>query len=90
MTGDGLWVFGDEPETKLQRAEWHMKYSPRPKKTRMSKYRVKTMIIFSDSLGNLHKEFVPTGQTDNHTFYKNVLERLRERVQGVQMDISDD
>jgi len=30
------------------------------------------------------------GQTVNHAFYKDVLERLWKRVQRVQMDIADD
>ena len=38
----------------------------------------------------MQKEFVPPGQTVNHTFYKDVLERLRKRVQPVRRDIVDD
>ena len=76
ITGDESWVFDYNPETKLQSAEWHTKSSC-PKKAHMSKSRVKTMIIvFFDSRGIVHKEFVPPGQTVNHTFYKDVLERL--------------
>jgi len=33
---------------------------------------------FFDSRGIVHKEFVPPGQTINHTFYKEALERLRK------------
>jgi len=44
-TGDESWVFDYDPETKRQSVEWHMKSSPRPKKARMSRSRVKTMII---------------------------------------------
>ena len=91
ITGDESWVFDYDPETKRQSAEWHMKSSPRPKKARMSRSRVKTMIIvFFDSRGIVHKEFVPPGQTVNHAFYKDVLERLRKRVQRVRTDIADD
>jgi len=37
-----------------------MKSSPRPKKVRMSRSRVKTMItVFFDSRGIVHKKFVP-------------------------------
>ena len=60
------------------------KSSPHPKKERMSRSRVKIMImIFFDSRGILHKEFVPPGQIVNHAFYKDVLEQLRKRVQRV-------
>jgi hypothetical protein len=71
-----------DPETKQQSADWHMKSSPHPKQAHMSRSRIKTMIIvFSDSHGIVHKEFVPTGQTVNHAFHLDVLERLRKQVQ---------
>ena len=77
ITGDETWVFDYDPETKRQSEEWHTKSSPRPKKPYMSRSRVKTMIIvFFDSCGIVHKEFLPPGQTVNHAFYKDVLERL--------------
>ena len=92
VTGDESWVFDYDPETKRQSEEWHTKSSPCPKKACMSRSRVKTMIIvfFSDSRGIVHKEFVPPGQKFNHAFYKDVLERLRNRVQRVRTDIADD
>jgi len=46
ITGDESWAFDYDPETKRQSAEWHTKNSPRPKKARMSRSRVKTMIFF--------------------------------------------
>ena len=83
-------MFDYDPETKRQSEEWHTKSSPRPKKARMSRSRVKTMIIvFFDSRGFVNKEFVPPGQTVNHAFYKDVLERLRKWVQRVRKDIAD-
>ena len=45
ITGDESWVFDYDPETKRQSEEWHTKSSPLPKKTRMSRSRVKSMII---------------------------------------------
>ena len=90
ITGDESWVFDYDPETKWQSEEWHTKSSC-PKKARMSRSRVKTMIIvFFDSRGIVHKEFVPSGQTVNRAFYKDVLKRLRKRVQRVRRDIADD
>ena len=84
ITGDESWVFDYDPETKRQSEEWHTKSSPRLKKARMRRSRVKTIIIvFFDSRGIVHKVFVPPGQTVNHAFYKDVLERLRKRVQRV-------
>jgi len=48
------------------------------------------LCFFFDSRGIVHKEFVPPGQTVNHAFYKDVLERLRKQVQQVQTDVADD
>ena len=45
ITGDESWVFDYDPETKRQSEEWLTKSSPRPTKARMSRSRVKTMII---------------------------------------------
>ena len=79
-----------DPETKRQSEERHTKSSPRPQKAHMSRSRVKTMIIvFFDSCGIVHKESVPPGQTVNHVFYKDVLERLRKRVQRARRNIAD-
>ena len=76
ITGDESWVFNYNPETKQQSAEWNTMSSPRPKKAGMSRSRVKIMIVFFGSRGIVYKEFVPPGQTVNHAFYKDVLERL--------------
>jgi hypothetical protein len=46
------------------------------------------IIIFFDSRGIVHKEFLPPGQTVNHAFYKNVLKQLKKRVQQVRKDIA--
>ncbi|XP_050522590.1 protein GVQW3-like [Daktulosphaira vitifoliae] len=90
ITGDESWFFQYDPETKRQSSQWLSPNTPRPKKARMSKSRVKTMIItFFDSRGIVHKEFVPLGQTVNQHFYREVLERLRKRVLRVRPDIAN-
>ena len=64
ITGDESWMSDYDPETKRQSEEWRTKSSPHPKKARMSRSRVKTLIIvFFDSRGIVHKEIVPPGQT---------------------------
>ncbi|UYV84533.1 hypothetical protein LAZ67_X002487 [Cordylochernes scorpioides] len=45
VTGDESWMFEYDPESKRQSCAWHTKSSPRPKKARKSKSRIKTMII---------------------------------------------
>ena len=68
ITGDESWFFQYDPETKNQNLEWRSKGSPRPKKSRMSKSKVNCMPAFYfDSMGIVHKEWVPAGQTVNIT-----------------------
>jgi hypothetical protein len=70
-----------DPETKQQSSEWVGETSPRPKKLKFHRSRIKTMlIIFFDSQGVVHKEVVPEGKTVNAEFYKGVVDRLLNRV----------
>ncbi|UYV61217.1 hypothetical protein LAZ67_1003894 [Cordylochernes scorpioides] len=90
VTGDEFWMFEYDPESKRQSCAWHTKSSPRPKKARMSKSRIKTMsIVFFDIRGIVHCEFVPQGQTVNSAFYLEVLRRLKRRIARVRTDIKD-
>lgn len=45
--------------------------------------------LFFDKKRIIHKEFVPSEQTVNRVFYKDVIERLRKRVIRVRPDIAD-
>ena len=86
---DESWILEYDPETKRQSREWHSTNSPRPKKARMSKSKIKSMLIcFFDIQGIVHKEFVPPGQTVNPSFYREVLERLRKRVARMRPGIA--
>jgi len=42
------------------------------------------LIIFFESQGVLHKEFVPEGKTVNSEFYKGVMDRLLKRIQRIR------
>jgi hypothetical protein len=65
--------------------EWRSPSSPRPKKSRLQKSKVKTMLIASfDSDNIIHKEFIPAGQTVNSAFYEEVLKRLLRRFHRVR------
>ena len=90
ITGDETWMFEYDPETKRQSKEWHTSASPRPKKAKMSKSKIKsTLICFFDSQGIVHTEFVPQGQTVNQFYYREILERLRKRVARVRPSIAN-
>ena len=90
ITGDEIWIFEYDPETKRQSKELHTSASPRPKKARRSKSKIKSMLIcVFDSEGVVHSEFVPQGHPVNQFYYREVLERLRKRVVHVRPSIAD-
>ena len=85
ITGDETWCFAYDPETKRQISEWAGETSPRTKKLKFQRSRIKTMlIIFFDCQGEVHKEFVPEGKTVNAKCYKGVMDRLLKRIQRVR------
>ena len=45
ITGDESWIFEYDPETKRQSREWHTAKSPLSKKARMSKSKIKSMLV---------------------------------------------
>jgi hypothetical protein len=56
-------------------SQWKSPNSPRPKKARQIKSKVKGMIIiFFDIKKIVHKEFNMAGQTVNFTYYCDVLQ----------------
>jgi len=84
-------VFQYDPETKRQSAEWKAPDEPKPKKSRLEKSKVKTLLIcFYDSKGIVPKEFVPPGQNVNAIFYLRVLKRLVRRIRRVQPEYRED
>ncbi|XP_067942994.1 protein GVQW3-like [Watersipora subatra] len=88
VTGDESWVYGYDPETKSQSSHWKSPGSPRPKKARMSRSNVKTLLItFFDIRGVVHSEFLPHGQTVNQHVYKDILIRLRDSIRRKRRDL---
>ena len=74
-------------QTKTQSSQSKSPGSPRPKKERQVRSNIKSMLIcFFDHKGNVHKEFVPPGQTVNAAFNVELLKRLRENVRRKQPD----
>lgn len=87
VTCDETWIFQYDPETKRQSMHWKTPASPRMKKARMSKSRVKAMlIVFFDIKGVIMTEWVPEGQTVNQKYYIDTLIKLREKIRKKRPD----
>lgn len=81
IAGDESWCFAYDPLTKRQSSEWIKRGSPRPKKSRLTKSKTKTMLItFFDHLGIIHSEFLGEGVTVTQYVYLDILRRLREAI----------
>lgn len=79
--GDETWVFGYDPETKFQSSVWKTASSPRPKKFRKAKSKIKVLlVVFFDCHGLIHYEFAQPGQKMNSHFYLQVLRNLYESI----------
>jgi hypothetical protein len=56
VIGDESWIYGYDPETRQQSSQWKCPNSPRAKKVRQVKSKVKSMlVIFFDIKGIVHK-----------------------------------
>ncbi|UYV70749.1 hypothetical protein LAZ67_8000463 [Cordylochernes scorpioides] len=81
ITGDETWVYGYDPETKRQSAEWRGQGEPRPKKSRILKSRNKVLLVaFLDNKGIVHHEYLPAGRLVIKEMYLSILRRLREAI----------
>ncbi|UYV82257.1 SETMAR [Cordylochernes scorpioides] len=81
ITGEKTWVYGYDPETKRQSAEWRGQSEPRPKKSRILKSRNKVLLVaFLDNKGIVHHEYLPAGQTVIKEMYLDILRHLREAI----------
>ena len=90
ITGDESWIFECDPETKRQSSGWHASNWPRPKKARMSKYKSNpSSFVFSTVKVSFMTNLAPQGQTVNQQYYREVLERLRQRVHRVRPETAD-
>ena len=88
VTDDESWIFKYDPLTKRQSLEWKSASSPRPKKARLFKSKIKVMlIVFFDVHGIVHLEFLPQGQTINQNVYKDILRRLMRSVREKRREL---
>ncbi|PNF42608.1 hypothetical protein B7P43_G01287 [Cryptotermes secundus] len=71
ITGDESWVYGYDPETKVQASQWKHPTSPRPRRARQVRSNVKVILAdFFDYRGVVHHEYAPLGQTVNKEYYQ--------------------
>jgi hypothetical protein len=74
ITGDESWIYSHDPGTKQRSSQWKSQNSPRLKKVRQVKSKVKRMlVIFFDIKGIVHEEFVLARQIVNSAYYCDVL-----------------
>ncbi|KAJ4427867.1 hypothetical protein ANN_23871 [Periplaneta americana] len=88
ITGDESWVYGYDPGTKRQSSQWKHPESPRPKKARQVRSKIKMMLtVFFDVRGIVHHEYAPEGQMVTKEYYHDVLRRLRDAVRRKRPDM---
>jgi hypothetical protein len=81
VTGDEIWCFQYDPQSKRQILPWKQPTSPGPKEVRMSKLQMKLLLItffYIKVIG--HFEFIPQGQTFNIPYSVEILKWLREAL----------
>jgi hypothetical protein len=90
ITGDESWMYGYDPGTKAQSSQWKSPSSPRPKKARQVRSKVKAMLTgFFYYRGVVHHEYAPEGQSDNKQYYQEVLCRLCDAVRCKRPDLRE-
>ena len=81
ITGDESWVYDYDAETKVQSSQWTSKTSPRPKKARQVRSKIKVLLtVFYYASGVVHHEYLPEDSTVKQTYYIEVLKRLRGAI----------
>ena len=80
--GDETWVYGYDPETRVQSSQWKSPSSRPAKKARQSRSNIKVMMIVFYLDGIVRAEFVPRNTTVNSEYHKALLERTRNDMCG--------
>ena len=81
ITTDKSWFSVFEPVTKQESSIWTRKGGARLKKALRSRLTKKTMLVlFFDTAGVVHLEFLPRGQTVNTDAWLAILGRLKESI----------
>jgi hypothetical protein len=87
ITGDETWVYGYDPETKVQSSQWKHSSSPTPKKAQRVWSIIKVLLtVFFDYCGIVHHSYAPEGQTINKEYYLEVIRHVRDAVRRMRLD----
>ena len=81
VTSDKPWIFDYDLFTKRQSFKWTCALSPRSKKVRLFKSKIKVMLIIFFNFGIVHIKLLPQDQTINQKVYKGILQYLICSVQ---------
>jgi hypothetical protein len=88
ITGDEMWVYGYDSETKVQSPQWKHSSFPRPKKAQWVRSKVKVLLtVFFDYRGIVHHTYAPEGQTINKEYYLEVIRHLGDAVWRKRPDL---
>jgi hypothetical protein len=88
IAGDEMWVYGYEPETKVQSLQWKHSSSPRPKNAQRVQSKVKVLLtVFFDYRRIVHYSYAPEGQTISKEYYLEVIRHLRDAVRCKRPDL---
>ena len=88
ITGDEMWVYEYDTQSRHQASEWKASNEPRPKKPCRFQSKKKAMLtVFMDYNSIVHHEFLPEGQTINKEYYLDIMRRLRETVRQKRKDL---
>ncbi len=81
VTGDESWFWCYEPKMKRSTSAWLRSNECRPQKVSKDRYVRKVMlIVFWDSQGIVHREFVADGKGVNRHVYLQTMRNLREKL----------
>ena len=88
VTGDESWILAYDPETKQASAQWlntSDKCAPKPRvELRTQKV---MLVVFFDSAGVIHREFIPRGLGVGGVVYLAIMVRLRHAIRRKRPDM---
>jgi len=82
ITGDELWVYDYDSETKAHSYQWKSPKFSHLKKAQQSQSNITAMLMVVFDHEGLHHEYIPPGQTISKEYYITFLRQLRDAVRS--------